>query len=407
MGAVYVFDFDGTSWNETARLTASDGAGSERFGSDVGIHGDRLIAGARNKNSFKGAAYIFEFDGTNWSETAQFTPTPPAGSSLEFLGFAVDIYGDRAVAGAPGENVSNTREGVVYVFDFDGAIWNTTKLMDSDPTVIGNFGNSLALEGDRLVAGRPGDAGSRPEAVYVLDFDGSSWNSTKLTASDAILLDDNQYGETVALSGDRVVVGASFDDEADNTAGAAYVYDFDGTTWNETKLLASDAASSDDFGVSVGIDGDVILIGAHLTDDNGAEAGSAYIFGLLDADMDGYLDEDELACNSDPNDFYSVPSGAVSGAVTTGSNGIAGITVKVLDALDPMIVLASGTTDAQGDYSFADVPQGDIQVMVVEPLGFSAATNNVDEAVACNTTSTVDFSLVVDQDQLVEREIYR
>ncbi len=162
-----------------------------------------------------------------------------------------------------------------------------------------------------------------------------------------------------------------------------------------------DAAPADGAGDAAPVDGggDAALEGSggfEVGGDAGADRNEyeiVYIFGPADGDGDGYSDVDELVCNSNPDDFDSVPSGTVSGTVATGSNGIAGITVKVLDALDPMIVLASGTTDAQGDYSFADVPQGDVQVMVVEPLGFSSATNNVDEVVGCNTTSTVDFSL--------------
>ncbi len=237
--------------------------------------------------------------------------------------------------------------------------------------------------------GAPGE-----EAVYLFELDNDTWvQSTRFSQND---LTGTGFGVSLSALDNTIVIGAPAAENAiGETAGAAYVFSQADGTWSQTaKLTAEDGLSGDKLGFSVGIVNGQLLAGADAVDVDGVFlAGAVYVFGPADGDGDGYSDVDELACNSDPDDFDSVPSGTVSGIVATGSNGIAGITVKVLDALDPMIVLASGTTDAQGDYSFADVPQGDVQVMVVEPLGFSAATNNVDEAITCNTTTTVDFSL--------------
>ncbi|MEM8488461.1 MAG: T9SS type A sorting domain-containing protein, partial [Bacteroidota bacterium] len=284
-------------------------------------------------------------------------------------------------------------------FDFDGSSWTETeKLTASDGAVSDQFGYSVSLSGDRALIGvlLDDDNGSDSGSAYVFDFDGTSWTETqKLTASDGAVSD--QFGRSVSLSGDRALIGAVLDDDNGLSSGSAYVFDFDGSSWTETeKLTASDGAVSDQFGYSVSLSGDRALIGAFGDDDNGSDSGSAYVFGFAspDSDGDGYTDEEELACGTDPNDDTSFPAGTVSGTVTAGGNMQAGITVKALDADDPAIVLGTAVTDASGNYSIAGVAQGDVVVMVVEPLGFSAQANDLGEAVVCNTTTAdVDFTL--------------
>ncbi|MBL6998064.1 MAG: hypothetical protein ISR75_06480, partial [Phycisphaerales bacterium] len=127
------------------------------------------------------------------------------------------------------------------------------------------------------------DSGS----AYVYRFDGSSWIETKLLASDGAYLDE--FGGSVAVDGDTVVVGARLDDDNGSSSGSAYVYRFDGSMWVETKLLASDGASDDRFGYSVSVDGDTVVVGARYDDDNGSSSGSAYVY---------RLDEREYDCNS-------------------------------------------------------------------------------------------------------------
>jgi len=101
---------------------------------------------------------------------------------------------------------------------------------------------------------------------------------TKLTTSDAAAGDN--FGFSVYVDGNRTIVGAS---SSDDQAGSAYIFDFDGTVWTETKLTASDAAAIDFFGRSVSIDGDRAIVGAHGNDDGGSFSGSAYIFELGDS----------------------------------------------------------------------------------------------------------------------------
>jgi len=115
---------------------------------------------------------------------------------------------------------------------------------------------------------------------------------TKLLPSDGA--DYDEFGYSVATSGDTVVVGAYGDDDNGSDSGSAYIYRFVDNAWIETKLLPSDGASGDNFGVSVATSGDTVVVGARYDDDNGSYSGSAYIFSLAeveeDCNLNGVLD---------------------------------------------------------------------------------------------------------------------
>ncbi len=99
----------------------------------------------------------------------------------------------------------------------------------------------------------------------------------KLVASDGAASD--LFGPSVSISGDTAVVGAQLDDDKGNNSGSAYIFVRSGTAWTQqAKLVASDGAASDRFGVSVSISGDTAVVGAYYDDDNGSDSGSAYVF---------------------------------------------------------------------------------------------------------------------------------
>ncbi|MEA1895337.1 MAG: FG-GAP repeat protein, partial [Euryarchaeota archaeon] len=99
----------------------------------------------------------------------------------------------------------------------------------------------------------------------------------KINASDGTAHD--LFGDSVAISGDYVVVGAWFDDDAGNNSGSAYIFKRDGTAWaQEAKITANDGEARNLFGNSVAISGDYVVVGAWFDDDAGNNSGSAYIF---------------------------------------------------------------------------------------------------------------------------------
>ncbi len=286
-GAAYVYDFDGTNWTLSQKLTASVASTTRNFGYSVSLSGSRALIGAYLSNSNVGSAFVFDFDGTNWFETEELTASDAATS--DFFGFSVSLSGDRALIGASRNDDSGTDSGSAYIFDFDGSNWaETSKLLANDAASRDYFGYSVSLLDNRAVIGAFGDdvtgLTSSSGSAYVYDFDGTSWGqTTKLTASDETSGDS--FGTSVVLSSNRILIGSPKDNLSigGSDAGSAYVFDFDGSNWSETaKIQATDAASRDELAISVSLFGDRLLVGAFKDDDNGADSGSAYVF-----DFDG------------------------------------------------------------------------------------------------------------------------
>ena len=124
---------------------------------------------------------------------------------------------------------------------------------------------SVAIAGDTIVVGAwlDDDNGTDSGSAYVFTRTGTTWTEqAKLTASDGAA--DDQFGISVAIAGDTIVVGAYRDDDNGTDSGSAYVFTRTGTTWTQqAKLTASDGAADDQFGSSVAIAGDTIVVGAN------------------------------------------------------------------------------------------------------------------------------------------------
>jgi uncharacterized repeat protein (TIGR01451 family) len=282
-GAAYVFDFNGTSWSETAKLKPADGAAGDYFGTSVSLVDDRaLVASIRDDDNGdrSGSAYVFDFDGTSWSETAKLKSTD--GAAGDYFGTSVSLSGDRALVGANGDDDNGTSSGSAYVFEFNGTAWyETGKLKPTDGAASDYFGGSVSLWGDRALVGANDDHnGNDSGAAYVFELNGTTWSeAAKLTPTDGAEFD--YFGNSVSLADDRALVGAWWDDDNGNRSGSAYVFDFGGTTWSETaKLTPTDGAASDEFGFAVSLSGNRALVGAIGDDDNGSSSGSAYVFEL-------------------------------------------------------------------------------------------------------------------------------
>ena len=199
------------------------------------------------------------------------------------FGVAVAADGDVIVAGAMLADGATADTGAAYVYRASGTAWSEEAILTADVPVGGDqFGNSIAASGDVVVVGahRDDDGGGNAGAAYVFRFDGVSWNQQqKLVAADPDLNDF--FGKSVGVDGDVAVVGAFFDDcpDASSNCGSAYVYRFDGAVWNqEQKLIASDGTASDFFGISVAVDANVIVVGSRGADCPGGACGAAYVF---------------------------------------------------------------------------------------------------------------------------------
>ena len=283
-GSAYVFVRAGTVWSQQAKLTASDGAAGDNFGYAVAISGETIVVGALlddDAGSDSGSAYVFVRDGTAWSQQVKLAASDAAGG--DWFGWAVGISGEIIVVGAYGDDDAGSDSGSAYVFVREGTVWNQqAKLTASDAASGDQFGSSVAISGETIVVGAYLDdhlSGTDHGSAYVFVRAGIVWGEQqKLTASDATRGD--WFGYAVAISGETIVVSAPLDDTSPrNNHGSAYVFVRGGTVWSQQqKFTASDVASFDEFGDTVAISGETIVVGSPLDDDAGVNSGSAYVF---------------------------------------------------------------------------------------------------------------------------------
>ncbi len=275
------------SQTEIAKLLASDGAADDIFGHSVAISGDTAVVGAPGKNisgANAGCAFVYGRNAATglWSEQARLLASD--GSANDWFGHSVAVSGNTAVVGAFRDYNGNAT-GSAYVFERDPATGNwteRTKLLASDGEAGDYFGVSVAVSGDTVVIGAysDDDAGNETGSAYVFVRDAVNGNwaqQAKLLASDAAA--NSFFGVSVAVSGDSTIVGA-FTSSA-GAPGSAYVFVRDPATGNwiqQAKLLASDGAAYDQFGGSVAIQGNTVVVGAPSRDETGPDSGSAYVF---------------------------------------------------------------------------------------------------------------------------------
>ena len=250
-GSAYIFKNNAGTWSQVQKIVASDRATSDYFGSSVAISGDYAIVGAWSENedasginilTEAGSAYIFKNNAGTWSQVQKIVATD-RGAGDRF-GSSVAISGDYAIVGA-------------HIEDEDASGANTL-----------------------LGAG----------SVYIFKNNAGAWAQVqKIVASDRGAND--RFGSSVAISDDYAIVGAFVEDEdasGANTlsaAGAAYIFKNNAGTWNQVqKIVAADRGVNDQFGWSVAISGDYAIVGAFYEDEDASgantlsNAGATYIF---------------------------------------------------------------------------------------------------------------------------------
>jgi hypothetical protein len=345
-GAAYVFTHDGSgAWSQQAYLKASNTDADDYFGHSVAVSGDTVVVGARLEDSDAtgvdgdqgnndaqeaGAAYVFARDSDgDWSQQAYLKASNT--DAFDQFGYSVAVSGDTVVVGAFDEDSNATgvngdednddasNSGAAYVFVRDGADWSQQAYLKASNTDADDiFGWSVAVSGESVVVGalyeasnatgvdgdQSNDDAEDAGAAYVFTRDGSgAWSQQaylKATNTDAF----DQFGRSVAASGDTVVVGARGEDsnatgvggdqsnDDATLAGAAYVFVRDGSeVWSQQAYLkASNTDALDQFGRSVAASGDTVVVGARGEDSNATgvggdegnddawNSGAAYVF---------------------------------------------------------------------------------------------------------------------------------
>jgi hypothetical protein len=279
-----------TAATQEAELTAADGAYGDQLGAySMAVSASTMVVGvplhATNSQTSEGAAYVFSKTSGSWTQVAELTASD--GAQNDWFGGSVAVSGNTIVVGARFHGASH--DGATYVFTDTTGPWNQTAELTAaddpqDPNV-GSFGNSVAISGSTIVVGAPQRTPDPNDnfvgAVYVFSGSGSTWpQEAELTASNPSLY----FGTSVAISGSTIAVGAPFQTVGGHSSqGAAYIFGLAGGSWQQiTELTANDGNASDELGTSVAISGSTVVAGSplHKVGANNYQ-GAAYLFGIV------------------------------------------------------------------------------------------------------------------------------
>ena len=266
------------------KFAAADGAASDAYGRSVALSGDTAVVGSPladvNGKTDQGVAYVYLYKDGAWTPQAKLI-APDIDTNRQF-GYTVAIDGNTVVVGARSPN----KIGAAYVFVRSGAGWSPqAKLVPADEVNDDRFGEAVAINADTIVVGAPlhdlaGTADKNRGAAYVFTRTGATWTQqAKLTAADA--QDFQFFGVSVAVDGNTAMVGAPGGSGIPAyDPGSAYVFTRAGTQWSQqAKLTALDPQHQQLFGDGVSLSGDTAAVGAPSAKIDGASfAGAAYIF---------------------------------------------------------------------------------------------------------------------------------
>ncbi len=281
-GSAHVYDLrSGTPTVPIATLRKPNPEEFDQFGGAVAISGTRVVVGAfwDNAAASVGSAYVYDLNSPTPGEHV-FVLTNPAPSLADQFGFSVAISGTWAVVGAPSEDEGSSNSGSAYVYDLSSATPTVPVVTLHSPNLQTNayFGHSVAISGTRVVVGASGAAGG----VYIYDLGSGTPAVPVATLTNPAPGAGGVFGYSVSVFDDRVVVGVPGALVGAFEGGRAYVFDLESAGPNapSATLDNPDPANDDRFGHSVAISGARVLVGGNGAYSNTGNNGSAYLFDL-------------------------------------------------------------------------------------------------------------------------------
>jgi len=271
-GAAYVYLRNPQTglWEEETKLVMTGAAAGDNFGSSVAIDGDVIVVGAPNDDinvgsNFHGSAHVFTLGPGGWDAGIELLPLD-ADIAYQNYGISVDIDNSTIVVGVSYDSDKGAASGSAYVYELPAGTWQKTgKLLPPNTGNNQNFGWSVAIDMDTIVVGAPHWTDGGLGAAYAFTRSDSWATPTSVTLPVTDNLAADQFGWSVAVSGDIAVVGARMDDDAvnGNDSGSITVFDRSSGGWsNKGKLLASNGELNDRFGEDVATNGEAVIAGA-------------------------------------------------------------------------------------------------------------------------------------------------
>jgi hypothetical protein len=270
-GSAFVFERSGGTWSLVGDLSDPDPQQFAAFGAALALEGDAVVAGSVRGTTAAGeAGYASVMDLA--TSPASKVATLDAGNAhaRENFGSSFGASASTLVVAAPQADITElSAPGVAYVFGATTGGWILEAELHSYPTTESNFATSVAASTDAIVVGSATDQGTG--AAYVYTRSGGTWTEAAQLTPDGT--DFVEFGQTVAFDGDRIAVGAPFDSKV-------YLYTGSGSDWpEEAVLVASTGVTGDNFGGSLALSGDTLVVGASdANDNNNISAGLAFVF---------------------------------------------------------------------------------------------------------------------------------
>jgi len=272
-GAAYVYKFNGNTWEQSAKLTAINGLPGDRFGVKVTTDGEYAVIGAVHDDhlaSDAGAAYVFQRSGETWTQKAKLTDL--FGEINAHFGGSVAIDGEYIAVGAP----ADTALGSVSIFKGSGSSWVQMKKITPEAGSEINFGAALSLRNDTLVVGSPGMLGDKGNlSIYVRNGEDwvYYWDYGPSVAQ-------SRMGFDVAFMNNWYIAGAPMLDNtaADQSGGAYIIHRTPGGASINTGLFPPDSWYYYETGSSLDLLDDYIIIGSPVDGNIVSGGGSVSIF---------------------------------------------------------------------------------------------------------------------------------
>jgi hypothetical protein len=246
-GRVFIFDFNGVEWVEKQELKPLDSNTGDFFGTSVSLSDDRAVIG-----TVQGAAYAFHNENGTWIEKQKLVPSDPGVNNFRF-GESVAIDNNSILIAREEDDINGPNSGSVYVFEYDGTTWSEKQKLKADDGVDNDlFGKSIHLTDRLLLVGAPGHNENRG-AAYIFEYDGAGWiQKYKLIKGDNEGNDpdgDNygRFGNSVFIELNRALVGSWVDEENGIKSGSAYLYEFMAQPGN---VIAADGESNNQVRIS-------------------------------------------------------------------------------------------------------------------------------------------------------------
>ena len=329
------------SWTKCGGRTFDDPTPTvgDLFGRSVAISGNRVLIGASDDSTngfFVGQAHLF--DATTGMLLHTFDDPTPGGTDA--FGNSVAISGNRVVVGAFADDTMGLNIGQAHIFDATtGMLLHTFD--DPTPTNQDQFGQSVAISGNKVLVGARGDSTNGLSVGQAYMFDATTFNLLH-TFDDPTITTSDQFGVSVAMSGNLILVGAFGDDT--NGVGVGQAHLFDATTGALLQTFDDPTVTTTDhFGASVSICGNRVLVGAPDDDTNGVDVGQAHLFdATTGALLETYDDPTVTVGDRFGNSVLISGSRVLIGAQNDDTNGVDVGQAHLFDPISICVIQGGG-----------------------------------------------------------------